>query len=84
MNKKTEVNEELKNREKTFKTFRRIMIVIDILALAILIIQIKLKDVAYYSYVLLVFCNIITFVVRPSDNMKADGNIKTGSKKKRN
>lgn len=41
------------------------MVVIDVLAIIILIIQIKLNDVAYYSYVILLITNIITFAVKP-------------------
>ena len=64
---KKEVNneKELERVKKTFKSFRIIMVLLDFLAMSILIIQIKMNDVAYYSYALLVICNLIVFLIRP-------------------
>lgn len=72
MKKNTELENELERRKKTFRMFRIIMGVIDIIALIILVIQIKLKDVAYYSYILLVICNIITFTLKPDMKIGKD------------
>lgn len=64
---KKEVNneKELERVKKTFKSFRIIMVLLDFLAMSILIIQIKMNDVAYYSYALLVICNLIVFLAEP-------------------
>lgn len=72
MNKKIELKDELERRKKTFRSFRIAMTVIDIIAIIILIIQIKLKDVSYYSYVLLIICNIITFLAKPNMQIKKE------------
>lgn len=66
MSTKVEDNKELERIEKTFKTFKIAIILIDILALAILFIQIKMKDVAYYSYILLIICNLAVFLIKPN------------------
>lgn len=66
MSTKVEDNKELERIKKTFKTFKIAIILIDILALAILFIQIKMKDVAYYSYILLIICNLVVFLIKPT------------------
>lgn len=60
-----ENNNELEKRNKNLRALKTAMVVIDVLAIIILIIQIKLNDVAYYSYVILLITNIITFAVKP-------------------
>ena len=66
MSAKVEDNKELERIKKTLKTFKIAIILIDILALAILFIQIKMKDVAYYSYILLIICNLVVFLIKPT------------------
>ncbi len=65
MKKEVDSEKELERVKNTFKSFRIFMVLLDILAITILIIQIKMNDVAYYSYVLLVVCNLIVFLIRP-------------------
>lgn len=56
---------ELERVEKTFRSFKVVMLLIDIFAIALLIIQIKMKDIPYYSYILLIICNLIVFLIKP-------------------
>lgn len=65
MKKEVDSEKELERVKNTFKSFRIFMVLLDILAITILIIQIKMNDVAYYSYVLLVICNLIVFLTEP-------------------
>jgi hypothetical protein len=58
-------NKELERRRKSLKTLKIMMMVLDVVALVILAFQIYLKDVAYYSYVILIICNVITFMAKP-------------------
>ena len=53
------------------KILRTLMIILDVLALTLLIVQIVIKDISYWSYVILVLCNIITFSVRVEPKSKA-------------
>ena len=46
------------------------MAIIDVLALIILFFQIKLEEVSYYSYVLLIICNILVFFINPNMKIK--------------
>lgn len=66
MSTKTEDNKELERIKNTFKSFKIAIILIDILALVILFIQIKMKEVAYYSYILLIICNLVVFLIKPT------------------
>ena len=52
------------------KILRTLMIILDVLALTLLIVQIVIKDISYWSYVILVLCNIITFSVRVEPKSK--------------
>lgn len=61
-----ETEKDFEKRKKTLKTLKAIMIFLDVIALIILAFQIYLKDVAYYSYVILIICNIITFMAKPT------------------
>ena len=56
---------ELERVEKTFRSFKVVMLLIDIFAIALLIIQIKMKDIPYYSYILLIICNLVVFLIKP-------------------
>lgn len=62
---------EIKRRKRSMKILRTLMIILDVLALTLLIVQIVIKDISYWSYVILVLCNIITFSVRVEPKSKA-------------
>ena len=62
---------EIQRRKRSMKILRTLMIILDVLALTLLIIQIVIKDISYWSYVILVLCNIITFSVRVEPKSKA-------------
>lgn len=62
--------EEIERRKRNFKMFRIVMAIIDVLALIILFFQIKLEEVSYYSYVLLIICNILVFFINPNMEIK--------------
>ena len=62
---------EIQRRKRSMKILRTLMIILDVLALTLLIVQIVIKDISYWSYVILVLCNIITFSVRVEPNSKA-------------
>ena len=62
---------EIQRRKRSMKILRTLMIILDVLALTLLIVQIVIKDVSYWSYVILVLCNIITFSVRVEPKSKA-------------
>lgn len=57
---------ELERIKKNFRTYKLIMILIDIIALIILFIQINMKDIAYYSYILVIICNLLIFLIKPN------------------
>ncbi len=56
---------ELLRRRKTMRILKILLLVLDALALFLLILQITMKSVSYYSYAILIICNIITFMVKP-------------------
>lgn len=62
---------EIQRRKRSMKILRTLMIILDVLALTLLIVQIVIKDISYWSYVILVLCNIITFSVRVEPKRKA-------------
>lgn len=62
---------EIQRRKRSMKILRTLMIILDVLALTLLIVQIVIKDISYWSYVILVLCNIITFSVRIEPKSKA-------------
>ena len=64
-------NNEIQRRKRSMKILRTLMIILDVLALTLLIVQIVIKDISYWSYVILVLCNIITFSVRVEPKSKA-------------
>lgn len=61
---------EIQRRKRSMKILRTLMIILDVLALTLLIVQIVIKDISYWSYVILVLCNIITFSVRVEPKSK--------------
>lgn len=73
---KTEVKkidqEETERRKRSMKILRTLMIILDILALILLVLQILIKDITYWSYVILILCNIITFMVKVEPNKKSN------------
>lgn len=54
------------------KILRTLMIILDVLALILLVVQIMIKDITYWSYVILILCNIITFMVKVEPNEKSN------------
>lgn len=64
--------EELERRKRSMKILRTLMIILDVLALILLIIQILIKDISYWSYVILILCNIITFMVKVGPKEKSN------------
>lgn len=73
---KTEVKKidqkEIERRKRSMKILRTLMIILDVLALILLVLQILIKDITYWSYVnvILILCNIITFMVKVEPNKK--------------
>lgn len=65
---------ELERIKRNFKVYKLTMILIDIIALIILFIQINMKDVAYYSYIILIICNLLIFLIKPSMCIRKDKN----------
>ena len=57
--------EEYEIRKNRLKILKIIMIIINILAAIILCYQIYTKEITYSSYIILILCNIITFVSKP-------------------
>lgn len=72
MKKEVEISkEELMRRKKSMRILKTLMIILDVFALLLLLIQIKItKEVTYFSYVVLIICNIITFMVKIDSNKK--------------
>ena len=58
--------EEYEIRKNKLKSLRIIMIIIDILAFILLCFQISVNEITYSSYIILILCNIITFVSKPN------------------
>ncbi len=56
--------EEIERRRKSMKILKTLMIILDVLALILLVLQIIIKNVSYWSYAILIVCNIITFSVK--------------------
>ena len=67
--KKVDENELLRVNNN-LKLLSRILIFIDVIAIILLIVQIKFDMVSYNSYIVLVLCNIITFVARIKSSKK--------------
>lgn len=72
MKKEVEISkEELMRRKKSMRILKTLMIILDVFAFLLLLIQIKItKEVTYFSYVVLIICNIITFMVKIDSNEK--------------
>ena len=51
-------------RKQKLKIYKSIMVIFDILALILLIYQIYNKEVTISSYIVLVLCNIIVFMIK--------------------
>lgn len=64
--------EEIERRKRSMKILRTLMIILDVLALILLVVQIMIKDITYWSYVILILCNIITFMVKVEPNEKSN------------
>lgn len=64
--------EELERRKKSMKILRTLMIILDVLALILLIVQILIKDISYWSYVILILCNILVFTIKINTDKKSN------------
>ena len=63
-------NEDKKKLEESYKRIKvakKILIGIDVLALILLIIQIVMKEVSIPSYIVLIVCNILVFLVKQKE-----------------
>ncbi len=49
------------------KTYRSILIVIDVLAIIQLIVQIIYKEMTYVNHILLIILNIVLFTIKSND-----------------
>ena len=67
--KKVDENELLRVNNN-LKLLSRILIFIDVIAIVLLMVQIKFNMVSYNPYIVLVLCNIITFVARIKSSKK--------------
>lgn len=56
------------DRTKSLKRLKIAMIVIDVLFIPLLILDIVQKDVNYFSIIVIIFCNFITFITKEDIN----------------
>lgn len=64
---KNEDKKKLEESYKRIKAAKKILIGIDVLALILLIIQIVMKEVSIPSYIVLIVCNILVFLVKQKE-----------------
>lgn len=64
---KNEGKKKLEESYKRIKVAKKILIGIDVLALILLIIQIVMKEVSIPSYIVLIVCNILVFLVKQKE-----------------
>ena len=64
---KNEDQKKLEESYKRIKVAKKILIGIDVLALILLIIQIVMKEVSIPSYIVLIVCNILVFLVKQKE-----------------
>ncbi len=64
---KNEDKKKLEESYKRIKVAKKILIGIDVLALILLIIQIVMKEVSIPSYIVLIVCNILVFLVKQKE-----------------
>ena len=64
---KNEDKKKLEESYKRIKVAKKIIIGIDVLALILLIIQIVMKEVSIPSYIVLIVCNILVFLVKQKE-----------------
>ena len=63
-NNKNIKKDDINVRKQKLKIYKSIMVIFDILALILLIYQIYNKEVTISSYIVLVLCNIIVFMIK--------------------
>ena len=64
---KNEDKKKLEESYKRIKVAKKILIGIDVLALILLIIQIVMKEGSIPSYIVLIVCNILVFLVKQKE-----------------
>ena len=64
---KNDNKKKLEESYKRIKVAKKILIGIDVLALILLIIQIVIKEVSIPSYIVLIVCNILVFLVKQKE-----------------
>ena len=62
---------ELLRINNNLKLLSRLLVFIDVIAIVLLIVQIKFKMISYSSYIILALCNVITFIVRIKSSKKS-------------
>ena len=63
-NSKNAKKEDINLRKQKLKIYKGIMVFLDIFALMFLIYQLYNKEVTISSYIVLILCNIIVFMIR--------------------
>lgn len=64
---KNEDKKKLEESYKRIKVAKKILIGIDVLALILLIVQIIIKEVSISSYIVLIACNILVFLIKQKE-----------------
>lgn len=63
---KTITDEELALRKKKLKSLRIVMIIFDLIIVSLLIFQIKADTFTLMPYIMLILCNLVTFLIKPT------------------
>lgn len=63
---KTITDEELALRKRKLKSLRIVMIIFDLIIVGLLIFQIKTDTFTLMPYIMLIFCNLVTFLIKPT------------------
>ena len=63
---KTITDEELALRKKRLKSLRIVMIIFDLIIVGLLIFQIKNDTFTLMPYIMLILCNLVTFLIKPT------------------
>lgn len=63
---KTITDEELALRKRKLKSLRIVMIIFDLIIVGLLIFQIKTDTFNLMPYIMLILCNLVTFLIKPT------------------
>mgnify|MGYP004504609651 FL=1 len=63
---KTITDEELALRKRKLKSLRIVMIIFDLIIVGLLIFQIKTDTFTLMPYIMLILCNLVTFLIKPT------------------